>query len=58
MGIDLGGIKDKASEGIDSVKETVNEKAGREVVNEDVANQAKDKAGEVLDGLGNKFGGQ
>lgn len=58
MPIDLGGLKDKANEGIDSASNAVNEKAGKEVVNEDIENQAKDKAGETIDGLGSKFGGQ
>lgn len=58
MAIDLGGFKDKANEGIDSAANAVNEKVGKDVVNEDTANQAKDKAGEQIDSLGSKFGGQ
>lgn len=58
MPIDLGGLKDKANEGIDSAANAANEKAGKDIVNEDMSNQAKDKAGEQIDGLGSKFGGQ
>ncbi|MDO4917357.1 MAG: ribosome recycling factor [Rothia sp. (in: high G+C Gram-positive bacteria)] len=56
MGFNLDGIKDKANEGVDAGQDAVNEKAGKDVVNEDHANQAKDKAGEQIDGLGDKFG--
>lgn len=56
MGFDVDGLKDKANEGIDSGKDAVNEKAGKDVVNDDHTNTAKDKAGEHLDGLGDKFG--
>lgn len=58
MPIDLGGLKDKANEAIDAVADTVNEKVGKEVINEDTATQIKEKAGEQLDGLTSKFGGQ
>lgn len=56
MGFNLDGIKDKANEGVDAGQDAVNEKAGKDIVNEDHANQAKDKAGEQIDGLGDKFG--
>ena len=58
MPIDLGGLKDKANQGIDAAAKAVNEKTGKDLVNEDTANKAKDKAGETIDGLGSKFGGQ
>ncbi|GGH66464.1 ribosome recycling factor [Rothia aerolata] len=54
--MNLDGIKDKANQGIDSGKDAVNEKAGKDVVNDDHTQKAKDVAGEKIDGLGGKFG--
>ncbi len=55
MGFDIDGIKDKANEGVDAGKDAVNEKAGREVVNEDHAQQAKDKVDEQFTNVAGKF---
>lgn len=52
MGFDVDGLKDKANEGIESGKDAVNEKAGKD----DHTNTAKDNVDEQIDGLGNKFG--
>ncbi|WP_346845717.1 ribosome recycling factor [uncultured Rothia sp.] len=56
MGFDIDGLKDKANSGIDAGKDAINEKAGKDVVNDDHTNTAKDKAGEQIDGLGERFG--
>lgn len=56
MDFNTDGIKDQANERIDGGKDAINEKAGKDIVNDDHTNTAKDKAGEQIDGLTDKFG--
>lgn len=53
MGFDLNGVVDGA---LDKAKDLVNEKAGKEVINEEQAQQVKDAADNVVAGLTEKFG--
>ncbi|MFW0107712.1 ribosome recycling factor [Rothia sp. P7181] len=56
MGFDLDGMKDKITEGVENVKDVVNEKIGKDVVNDDIVNQAKEKISEGIDAVTEKFG--
>lgn len=53
MGFDLNSA---IEENVDKAKDAVNEKAGKEIVNDDLAQKAKDAAGDVAGKLGEKFG--
>lgn len=53
MGFDLNNAID---ENIDKSKDTINEKAGKDVVNDDHAQKAKDTAGDAAGKLGERFG--
>lgn len=53
MGFDLNGAVDGA---LDKAKDLVNEKAGKEVINEETAQKAKDAADNVVAGVSEKFG--
>lgn len=53
MGFDLNNA---INENVDKAKDAVNEKAGKEVVNDDHAQKAKDAANDVAGKLGERFG--
>lgn len=53
MGFDLNGAIDG---GVDKAKDAVNEKAGKEVVNDEQAQQAKDVASDTAGKFTERFG--
>ncbi|MFW0111414.1 ribosome recycling factor [Rothia sp. P5764] len=52
MGFDLNNA---INENLEKAQDVVNEKAGKEVVNDDLAQKAKDVASDVANKLGEKF---
>ena len=53
MGFDLNNA---VNDNVDKAKDTVNDKAGKEVVNDDHAQQAKDTVNDAACKLGERFG--
>ena len=53
IGFDLNNA---VNDNVDKAKDTVNDKAGKEVVNDDHAQQAKDTVNDAAGKLGERFG--
>lgn len=53
MGFD---INNAINENVDKIKDGINEKAGKEVVNDEQAQQAKDAVSDAANKLGERFG--